>query len=373
MRRWPRACRPRKEPEAPAGRLAWLGPVKILLLKLNHLGDTLLLTPTLRMLRHRFPEARIDVAVRRGPHEVLEGNPDFTRLFLLPAPVRERGRSAATGADSWRALRGLSGQRYDYAFDLSNSDRARFWMWLALARNRCANNAYGELHSKQRFYNRFSTYAWGPEHQVLKDFRTVTDILHLDADPGPLVVSPQRPAPETLKKLGLPDPPGAFAVIHPTSRWAFKQWRPERWSAVADWLAGQAGLNVLFSCGPEAREVAEVDAIVAGAARPYASARGAMGLRELAWVLGQARLFCGVDTVAMHLAAAAQTPTVALFGPSSEWSWHPWQVRHQLVLGPCSCKLTRKFVCDKAKPYPCMDAIATEAVIAAIQTLLSHG
>jgi heptosyltransferase-3 len=68
----------------------------------------------------------------------------------------------------------------------------------------------------------------------------------------------------------------------------------------------------------------------------------------------------------MHLAAAMQTPIVALFGPSSEWSWRPWQCDHELVLGDCECKRTRKFVCNKTKPYPCMQGIAMEQVMEAV-------
>jgi heptosyltransferase III len=88
-------------------------------------------------------------------------------------------------------------------------------------------------------------------------------------------------------------------------------------------------------------------------------------------LLGRAKLFLGVDTVMMHLAAAMQTPSVALFGPSSEWSWHPWQCRHEMVLGACSCKATRRFVCDKNKPYPCMEKITVDAVMAAANKLLA--
>jgi heptosyltransferase-3 len=72
-----------------------------------------------------------------------------------------------------------------------------------------------------------------------------------------------------------------------------------------------------------------------------------------------------VDTVALHIAAAAQTPSVALFGPSSEWSWQPWQAPHRLVLGACPCKESRNFTCDKGKPYPCMERIGVEDVTAA--------
>jgi ADP-heptose:LPS heptosyltransferase len=60
---------------------------------------------------------------------------------------------------------------------------------------------------------------------------------------------------------------------------------------------------------------------------------GKLSWAQLAGALRAAKMFVGVDTAAMHLAAACQCPTVALFGSSREWAWHPWAVRHQ-ILGP---------------------------------------
>jgi heptosyltransferase-3 len=52
----------------------------------------------------------------------------------------------------------------------------------------------------------------------------------------------------------------------------------------------------------------------------------------------QARIFVGVDSAPMHIAAAMGTPTLALFGPSGEHEWGPWMVRHRVVVShvhPC--------------------------------------
>jgi heptosyltransferase-3 len=59
---------------------------------------------------------------------------------------------------------------------------------------------------------------------------------------------------------------------------------------------------------------------------------GCLDWSGMAGLMMAARLFVGVDTAAMHLAAACQTPLVALFGPSVEIAWRPWQCRHELVL-----------------------------------------
>jgi heptosyltransferase-3 len=198
----------------------------------------------------------------------------------------------------------------------------------------------------------------------------VTDVLGIEAQPGPLQFYPQASRADLLARLPQLGEPKTYAVIHPASRWAFKQWVPEHWAAVADQLHQQHGLTIVFSCGPAERETQLVAQILAAAKSPHLSTQGKLSLHELGLLMKEARLFAGVDTVAMHLAAAVQVPVLALFGPSSEWSWHPWQVPHELALGPCSCKQTRQFICDKSQPYPCMQAITTQEVLQAAARLL---
>lgn len=347
---------------------------KFLLVKLNHLGDTLLLTPTLRLLRQRFPNARIDVVVRQGSEAVLAGNPDVSNVMVVAAPAGEE--RATTRRRFFALLRSLWCTRYDYAFDLSNSDRAKLLVLASRAAIRGINDSYLKLGWKRRLFNRFSGFAWGREHQVLRDCRTVTDIVFPDeeaplADQVPaLVIDGQLGAARRLQVLPELDAGRPYAVIHPVSRWQFKQWLPEYWAAVADRLGEQEGLQVVFSCGPDAGEQAYVRSILAICRRRHETTDGKLTIRELAGLQQEARLFLGVDTVAMHLAAAVQVPSVVLFGPSSEWSWHPWQCRYELVLGDCSCKRTRQFVCDKSTVYPCMAGITVDTVLAAAGKLL---
>jgi len=346
--------------------------VKILLVKLGHLGDTLLLTPTLRFLKQRFPDARLDVMVRSGCEVLLRGNPDVAEILPVGSPEKHNRSLAKEFRESTRALGHIAlSARYDYAFDLSNSDRAKFWVALSRARVRGINQMPPITGWRARLFTDFTHFNWGREHQVMRDFRSVADIVEPTAQPGPLRFHPQVDTSALAVKLPWLDALNEFGIIHATSRWAFKEWLPERWAAVADALK-QRGLNVVFSCGPGERELALVKAIQGQSREKHFATDGLISLHELGWLLGRARLFLGVDTVAMHLAAAMQTPTVALFGPSSEWSWRPWQCPHELALGECACKQTREFVCDKSKPYPCMERITVAEVLAKAEALLNQ-
>lgn len=344
--------------------------MKILLVKLGHLGDTLLLTPTLRFLKQKFPDAQLDVMVRSGCEVLLRGNPDVAEILPVGSPEKSNRSLSKELRESSRAfVRIALSSRYDHAFDLANSDRAKFWVALSRARLRGINQMPPVTGWRARLFTDFTHFNWGKEHQVLRDFRTVADIVEPAAQPGHLCFHPQADAAQLRAKIPWLDTLGEFVVIHATSRWAFKEWLPERWAAAADALK-QRGFNVVFSCGPGERELALVKAILTLAREQHFSTNGQLSLHELGWLLGRARLFLGVDTVAMHLAAAMQAPTVALFGPSSEWSWRPWKCPHGLALGECACKQTRDFVCDKSKPYPCMQRITVAEVLMKAEALL---
>jgi len=347
--------------------------VKFLLVKLNHIGDTLLMTPTIRWLRDTYPDAQIDVVVRKGCEGVLEANADISHIFTIARPERSKRKLLEQIKDFLHLISGIGLRRYDYAFDLSNSDRAKLILFLSAAKHRGINRWHNPITGWKAFlFTDFSDYAWGSDHQVLKDFRTVTDILGLPAKPGPLQMEVRDLLPKVRKRFGTR--PKAYLHLHPVSRWSFKEWPPERWAKVLSLLLKKHTLQVVISSGPDPREIAVTERIAtilqrSGFPMPILT-RGETTLRELGALIGDARVFLGVDTVAMHIAAAVHTPTVALFGPSDEWSWHPWQVPHKVVLGTCPCKQTRRFVCDRTLTPPCLEEIAVENVVSAARELL---
>jgi heptosyltransferase-3 len=89
--------------------------------------------------------------------------------------------------------------------------------------------------------------------------------------------------------------------------------------------------RLLISCGPDAAEANSARSLCEKFGPAVQATAGSANWPQLAWLLRQARFFVGVDTAAMHLAAACQCPTVALFGPSPAFEYHPWEVRHWMI------------------------------------------
>ena len=110
--------------------------MRVLLIKLKHLGDTLLLTPTIRFLKERFPGIEIDVIVRSSCEAILESNPDVSRVLAVARPESERRTWRSGLRENLRLIRTIIGTSYDFAFDLSDSDRAKIWVLLSRAKVR---------------------------------------------------------------------------------------------------------------------------------------------------------------------------------------------------------------------------------------------
>jgi heptosyltransferase-3 len=190
-----------------------------------------------------------------------------------------------------------------------------------------------------------------------------------EGEAGPLILETDDLDPNLPARFGLHR--DEYLVIHPTSRWSFKEWEVEKWHEVITHVRESMGLKVLLTSGPDPREI-DIVRQLARENEGVVATEGKTSLRETALLIKQALLFVGIDTVAMHIASAVQTPTVALFGPTDEWSWHPWKVPHRLVSGICPCKEVRKFTCDKSKLLPCMASIDSHRVLDAIKTFLKR-
>ena len=341
--------------------------MKILIIKLNHIGDTLLITASLKAIKKSYPHCLIDVVVRKGCEGILLNNPDINNIVAIAAPERKNRNFLLSCKEIFHIFKKLFFKRYDYSFDLTNSDRARIINILSFSKRKVVNSWHTNIKKtfKRFFYTDFIEYAWGDKHQVLKDYNTIKSILELEDNVPNLCINTDFHT-NILDTLKLKK--NSYIVIHPTTRWKFKQWDIEKWKEITSYI-NILGLKVLFTCGPDKDEVEYIKNILVDD-KKNTSTLGQTSLIELAKLIENAQLFIGVDTAASHISAAVGTPSVILFGPTDEWSWHPWKVEHKLILGNCTCKINRKITCDKTKILPCMNSISIEDVKININNLL---
>ncbi len=303
--------------------------MRLLFIKLKHIGDLLLLTPTLAGIKAAYPDAVIWVVCRRGTESILEGCPHVDRVLTGPEPeVEKRGRGQLGRTVS--LIRELRAQRFDHVIELGDHDRGRFLALASGAHERTTIGWNPHLSAAWRLaFDHLPNFNWWTAHRVLKDWHTTAAAIPALAarQPGPLVFAPERRMPATLF-AGEP-----YAVLHPATRWPEKEWVAEHWISVGRDLT-QRGLRLAVSSGPAADEIETARRIADGIGSAAVCTGGQLSWAELAGLLSGARLFAGVDTAAMHLAAACGIPVLGIFGPSLEWQWHPWQCPHRVCALP---------------------------------------
>ena len=158
------------------------------------------------------------------------------------------------------------------------------------------------------------------------DYLTPREILGLPADIPPLRFDPR--AAGTWK--GADSLQEDFALLHAATRWHCKSWPVERWRETIQRIL-EFTPQVVISCGPSDTERAEAHSLCEGFGNRVMTTGGQASWKELAWLLSKARYYVGVDTAAMHLAAAMQCPIVCLFGHSVPAQFGPWQCPHLMV------------------------------------------
>jgi len=99
---------------------------------------------------------------------------------------------------------------------------------------------------------------------------------------------------------------------------------------------------------------------------------GQLSLKQLAALTARAKLFIGVDSAPMHIAAAMGTPTVVLFGPSGDPEWGPWQVPHKIITSDHTCRPCGNDGCGGGKLSECLQTISVAEVLEAVHSLLQE-
>ena len=164
--------------------------------------------------------------------------------------------------------------------------------------------------------------------------------------------------------------PKNFILIHPPARWLFKCWTAEGYAQVIDALQNDYKLPVVLTAAPAPQEMQFMQDIARRLHTTPVNLAGRLDLKALGAMIAQARLFIGVDSAPMHLAAAVGTPTVVLFGPSGPYNWRPWGEGHLVLTKDFDCQPCGRDGCDGTKISRCLTAITPAEVLAAVDRQL---
>lgn len=333
--------------------------MRILFTKLRHIGDNLLVTPIITATREKFPGAEIWLVVRRGTEGILAGCPEIDRLLVTARP-EEGKRTWADFRGDLATLSAIARTRFDYAFELGDNDRGRMLALASGAALRATHLGNPELSAFwKRCFTHIETADRSRMHQVEMDYMTPARVLGLDPEPPALRFDPAAATPwEGLTQTDARD----FAVLHAATRWESKMWPLERWRETLNRIL-EFTPRVVVSCGPSGKEIGEARSLAEGFGSRVVITQGRTSWDQLAWLLMRARYFVGVDTAAMHLAAAMQCPSVTLFGQTIPGQFGPWRAPH-LMIAPAGRRVGEAEA-SSSKISDRMLAIAVDEVVEA--------
>lgn len=344
---------------------------RALVVKLRHHGDVLLATPVLSALKRAAPQCEIDALAYADTLPMIEGHPAVSRCFGIDRQWKTLGVAARAAAE-WRLLSALRERRYDLVVHLTEQGRGAWLARLLRPRWSVAPRHGGDFW-RGSFTHLYPKPDNARRHTVERNLdalrRLGIDIA--DADKAVCLVpgtAAEAAVAALLTKHGLA---GDFVHVHATSRWMFKCWPAQRVAELIDALA-ERGLRAVLSAAPAPREMDMVAAIKAAARSAPVDLAGRLSLKEAGALTARARLFVGVDSAPMHIAAAMGTPVVALFGPSGEFEWGPWRTTARVVVSdrhPCRpCGIDG---CGGSKRSDCLTELPVSRVLAACDELLA--
>ena len=358
----------------PADAIDLSGVRRALVIQLRHHGDVLLSSPVFTVLKNRVPGIEIDALIYSETRPMLEQHPAISRIHVVERGWKGLSIFSRLGAES-RLHRALRARAYDLLVHLSDHPRGA---WLARALGSRYAVAPGVVRKPSVWKRSFTHLAPLPAHGGRHRVELNLDLLRrIGIQPGDqerdLVLVPGRDAESEVATLLAAQGLAAkqFVHFHPGSRWQFKCWPPERAAALIDALE-KRGDRVVLTAAPDERELAFIAAIRKRATVPFTDLAGKLTLRQLAALTANARLFIGVDSAPMHIAAAVQTPVVVLFGPSSEIEWGPWQVPQRIVTSTeYRCRPCGNDGCGGGKLSECITQLPVSAVLEAADSLLT--
>ena len=334
-------------------------PERILVIKLDHLGDVLLATPVFSNLRRAYPNAELHALTGAWTRVVLEKHPDVNKVIEYNSPAFCRTGQSTSFRGTFKLYRELRREKYDLMVELRGDWRT---VWFAFGRLTPKRLSRAAL----QIANRLGFAQFSGTHETTRNL----DVLKQAGIPTPVqtaifsvTAEDKKWASDFLTTYRI-ERQRPLIAIHPGSPIPLKRWLFDRYAELADWLIAQKRAQILFvGVEDEIPIITEIQALMRGESINVA---GRTTLAQLASILHTCNVFIGNDSGPMHLAAGVGTQTIGLYGPGDPTRFGPMGEKCQTIRrrSDCPCVGT---TCRFGKAG-CMSEIQVTDVIQTLET-----
>ena len=336
-------------------------PKRILVVKLDHLGDVLLATPVFSNLRQAYPNAELHALTGSWSRVVLEKHPDVNEVLEYNSPAFCRTGPPTPLRKTFRLYQQLRRQKYDLLVELRSDWRIVCFALLQVTPKRLDRAAL-------QVVNKLGFPQFTGTHETTRNL----DVLHKAGIPTPIQTTTFSVTPEDeqwasdfLTTLQI-DRERPLIAIHPGSPIPIKRWISERYAELADWLIARKRAQILFvGVKDEIPIITEIQGLMRSDSSNVA---GKTTFTQLASILHKCNVFIGNDSGPMHLAAAVGTRTIGLYGPGDPTRFGPVGAMCQTIQRKTDCPPCPETACRFGEDG-CMSAIRVTDVIQTLESV----
>jgi len=310
---------------------------RVLITRLQYLGDVVLTLPMVDAVRRRFPRSQVDYLCRPPAADLLQGDPRFTAVFEL--------RPQDGIGVSLDLIRRLRARKYTATVDLYTNPRSAWLTRLSGAPLRIG----GDRRGRRRLYTHPVTVPAEVRSALAHHMRFV-EPLGVTAPPSKPVVEPTeyeiKAARDLLESVGVDTrrPQRPRIGIHPGGKWEVKRWPARSFVELTNRLMDEWDASVVVFTGPG--EDIHTDRLRASVGEG-AAFLPELPVRSVAAVLSVLDGMVVSDGGVMHLAVAVGTPTVGIFGSAEPEVWFPYESfgPYAAATVPVDCRPCHQHTC----------------------------
>ncbi len=292
--------------------------MKILIVKLSSIGDIVHTLPALAAIRRALPAAEISWAVEKSAAEILRGNELINNLIEIDTRTKRGGKIIGEILpDASRQLRRLRSFDFDVTLDFQGLLKSASIAKLARAKKRYGFSKQNLREPASRFLLTDKIKVAPQTHIIAKNLNLVKKALGISVPSNdfefPIYTDEnhQAEAVKIIEQTG-----ENFAILNPAGGWTTKLWHAPKFGALADKLWEENNLVSIITTAPNEIELAEKVLQNSKSGKVFLTQPSLKGFYELA---KRAKIYIGGDTAPTHLAVAARTPLVGIFGPTEWW------------------------------------------------------
>ncbi len=334
---------------------------RVLVSRLEYLGDVILSLPAVRAVKDRYPKAEIDYLARSDGADVLEGDPVISRVLRAP----EKGESWLA---TWRLAREMRARKYAAAVDLYSNPRSALLVRASGARLRIG----GARRVRRWFYTHATVTPATIRSAIDHHLHYMKPLGVSGRATKPVLVlseAERKRAAERLRESGISEMPHAVVGLHPGGKWEVKRWPVEYFAELARRLIERHGVRIVVLIGPGEKSYQDALRANLGSQAVYLPA---LPIRETAAIISVLDGMVVGDGGIMHVSVAVGTPTVGLFGSSEPDIWFPYASFGPFAAAciPAECRPCHRHVCDHLS---CLRGLSAEKVETELVRVLGEG